>query len=114
LCRGYGLPVWGTRAELEDRIRDQEKTTTKNRIFDYAVKRIKPEASLPPLILTSPPSPKHFPSSASSPFTPTTTPLSTALQSKSLCLPQAKNLEYDLESVEKAVAETLCIMEAAR
>ncbi|CAG8607992.1 3244_t:CDS:2, partial [Ambispora gerdemannii] len=102
LCREYELPAWGTRAELEDRIRDREKTTTKNRIFDYVVKRCKPKTVLPSPILTSP----------STSTTPP--PLSSAPPTKSLCLSQAKNLEYDLESVEKSVAETLCIMEAAK
>ncbi|CAG8612311.1 12063_t:CDS:2 [Ambispora gerdemannii] len=108
LCREYELPAWGTRADLEDRIRDREKTPAKNRIFDYVVKKSKPKASLPSPILTSLSS-KPLSSSSTS-----TTPLSSPSPSKTLCSLQAKNLEYDLESVEKSVADTLCMMKAAK
>ncbi|CAG8537327.1 579_t:CDS:2 [Ambispora gerdemannii] len=103
LCIEYGLPTWGSRGDLEDRIRDQHKS--KNKIFEYCVEeQSKPKAS-----------------SSSTP----SVPLNVAMPEDMIkSLPASMSLSSTLsqpnddskieKSVEVVAAEILCAMVASK
>ncbi|CAG8650996.1 5284_t:CDS:2 [Ambispora leptoticha] len=105
ICMEYGLPTWGSRGDLEDRIQDQHKS--KNKIFEYCVdEKRKPKAS----------SSSTSPVSLNVTMPENITKSSPTSASFSSSLSQSKNADDSKveNSVEVTAAEILCAMVASK